>query len=62
MFSALYVFLSHLWEKEEWGGKKRTEGRKEGIEKERKEGSRNKERSGEDKKEVFNKKLKQQNK
>ena len=35
--------MSHLWEKEEWGGKK-TEGGKKGIEKERKEGRRNKER------------------
>ena len=39
--------MSHLWEKEEWGKKKKktTEGGKKGIEKERKEGSRNKERS-----------------
>ena len=40
--------MSHLWEKEEWEQKKkkkRTEGGKKGIEKERKEGSRNKERS-----------------
>ena len=37
--------MSHLWEKEEWGKeKKKTEGRKKGIEKERKDGSRNKER------------------
>ena len=39
-----HVFLSHLWEKEEWEQKK-MEGGKKGIEKERKEGSRNKERS-----------------
>ena len=46
VFSALQVFLSHLWEKEDWGGKekKRREGGKKGIEKERKEGRRNKER------------------
>ena len=43
--------MSHLWEKEEWGKKKhnktknkKPEGGKKGIEKERKEGSRNKER------------------
>ena len=45
--SALQVLLSHLWEKEKGGGKekKRREGGKKGIEKERKEGRRNKERS-----------------
>ena len=52
--------MSHLWEKEEWGPKnkqtkKKKEGGKKGIEKERKEGSRNKERSGADKKEFFDK-------
>ena len=37
--------MSHLWEKEEWGQKKKKrEGRKKGIEKERKEGRRNRER------------------
>ena len=37
--------MSHLWEKEKGGGAERTEGGKKGIEKERKEGRRNKERS-----------------
>ena len=37
--------MSHLWEKEEWAGKERRDGAKKGIEKERKEGRRNKERS-----------------
>ena len=47
VFSALQVLLSHLWEKEKGGRKKkrRREGGKKGIEKERKEGRRNKERS-----------------
>ena len=44
VFSALQVSLSHLWEKEKGGGKRR-EGGKKGIEKERKEGRGNKERS-----------------
>ena len=39
-FSVLQVLLSHLSEKEEGGG--RTEGGENGIEKERKEGRRNK--------------------
>ena len=43
--SALQVLLSHLWEKEKSGGERR-EGGKKGIEKERKEGRRNKERLG----------------
>ena len=40
-FSVLQVLLSHLSEKEKGGG--RTEGGENGIEKERKEGRRNKE-------------------
>ena len=47
VFSALQVLLSHLWEKEKGGKKeiKKREGWKKGIEKERKEGRRNKEKS-----------------
>ena len=41
--------MSHLWEKEKWGGE-RTEGGKKGIEKERKEGRRNKKDWRKDKK------------
>ena len=37
--------MSLLWEKEKGRGERRREGRKYGIEKERKEGRRNKERS-----------------
>ena len=37
--------MSHLWEKEKGGKKRRREGGKKGIEKERKEGRRDKERS-----------------
>ena len=42
--SALQVTLSHLWKKEKGGKKKnkRREGGKRGVEKERKEGRRNK--------------------
>ena len=50
--------MSHLWEKEKGGKKekkKTREGGKKDIEKESKEGSRNKERLGQDKKEFFNK-------
>ena len=52
--------MSHLWEKEKGGGG-RKEGGKKGIEKERKEGRRNKERLETNKKE-FEPKLKQMNK
>ena len=46
LFSALQVLLSHLWEKKKRGEeKKRREGGKKEIEKERKEGRGNKERS-----------------
>ena len=46
VFSALQVLLSHLWEKEKGEKKKkRREGGEKEIEKERKEGRGNKERS-----------------
>ena len=53
--SALQVLLSHLWEKEKGGKekKRRREGGKKGIEKERKEGRRNKEDWRKDKKKGF---------
>ena len=44
---ALQVLLSHLWEKEKAGERKKKKEGKKVIEKERKEGRRNKERSKE---------------
>ena len=51
VFSALQVLLSDLWEQDKMGGRRR-EGGKKGIDKERKEGRRNKENQRQDKKEI----------